>query len=78
MNFKEDISVTVLPLLAVDEKGNRLGYGGGYYDKYLALHPATLKIGYCFDFQILKEIPTTETDVKVDVIVTDQRIIQCK
>lgn len=77
-SFDGDISVAVVPLLAVDEKGNRLGYGGGYYDRYLALHPATLKIGYCFDFQVLKEVPTAETDVKLDKIVTDRRIIICK
>ncbi len=75
--YEEDIDVAAVPLLAVDEKGNRLGYGGGYYDRYLAAHPKTLKIGYCFDFQVLKEVPSLSTDVPMDVIVTDKRIIIC-
>lgn len=76
-SYKADIDVAAVPLLAVDERGNRLGYGGGYYDRYLAAHPKTLKIGYCFDFQVLKEVPSLTTDVSMDVIVTDKRIIIC-
>ena len=75
--YKEDIDVAAVPLLAVDERGNRLGYGGGYYDRYLAAHSKTLKIGYCFDFQVVKEVSSTPTDVLMDVIVTDKRIIIC-
>ena len=68
-------SITILPLLAVDEKGNRLGYGKGYYDKYLKKYPTTKRIGYCFDFQIVREVPCEETDEKLDIIVTDKRIL---
>ena len=74
-NYGGEIAVAIVPLLAVDGKGNRLGYGGGYYDRYFQKHPAMLKIGYCFDFQVLKDVPTTETDVRLDKIVTDKRII---
>lgn len=64
----------VLPLLAADKAGNRLGYGKGYYDEYLAKHSAAKRIGYCFDFQILREVPHNEKDEKLDVIVTDKQV----
>lgn len=66
----------VLPLLAADAKGNRLGYGKGYYDKYLAKYPQSKRIGYCFDFQLLREVPYEERDEKLDFVVTDKQIIQ--
>lgn len=65
----------VAPLLAADEKGNRLGYGKGYYDKYFAQYPTAKRIGYAFDFQIVREVPTTEQDEKLDVLVTDKRVV---
>lgn len=74
---KEDIDVTILPLLAADKNGNRLGYGGGYYDKFLK-DISCLKIGYCYDFQISDE-PFSfaeEHDVRLDLIVTDKRVIR--
>lgn len=66
----------VLPLLAADMAGNRLGYGKGYYDRYLAKHPTAKRIGYCFDFQIVREVPCGEKDEKLDVIVTDKQVIE--
>lgn len=62
-------------MLAVDEKGNRLGYGGGYYDRYLRLHPSALRIAYGFDFQVVKSVPKEEHDERVDMIVTDKRVL---
>lgn len=73
--FDGDIDFAIVPLLAVDEQGNRLGYGGGYYDRYLQKHPKTKRIAYCFDFQLLKYVPHTEKDEKMEVIVTDKRIL---
>ena len=67
--------IAIVPLLAADEQGNRLGYGGGYYDRYLGKNVKTLRIGYAFDFQILKEVPCEPWDEKLDVIITDKRII---
>lgn len=73
--YEGEVEVTVLPLLAADKKGNRLGYGGGYYDKFLTGRK-TLKIGYCYDFQVLDELYALPHDIKLDVIVTDKRIIR--
>lgn len=69
--FDGDVDITLVPLLAVDGQGNRLGYGGGYYDRYLAKHTSCLKIGYCFDFQVLQNVPSEGTDVPLNIVVTD-------
>ena len=74
--YEGEIPFAVAPLLAVDEKGNRLGYGGGYYDRYFANNPRTVRIGYCFDFQLLSCVPSVETDEPLDWVVTDKRIIK--
>ena len=69
------IDLAIVPMLAVDEQGRRLGYGGGYYDRFLAEHGETLRLAYGFDFQILRQVPTQEHDLVMDGIVTDKRIL---
>lgn len=72
--YEGGIDVAVVPFLAVDQKGNRLGYGGGYYDRYLSRSRAKrVAIGY--DFQIINSVPAEEWDEKMEVIVTDKRVI---
>ena len=71
----ETIEVCVLPLLAADERFRRLGYGGGFYDRYLSSRADMLKIGICYDFQLLAEVPAEAHDVALDAIVTDCRIL---
>lgn len=70
-------SVCIIPALAFDEKGNRLGRGKGYYDKFLSGYSGT-KIGVSQDGFVLEEIPTDENDVPVDLIVTEKRVIRLK
>ena len=72
------MDIAVIPLLAVDERGNRLGYGGGYYDKYLRKHDKMVRVGFCYDFQIVKHVPTEATDERLDYIVTEKRILSPK
>lgn len=68
----EDIDVIVCPVVAFDKKGNRLGYGGGYYDRYLPrLKPSTFKIGVAFSCQEVEQIPTDAFDVPLDAIITE-------
>lgn len=63
------IDVAVVPGMAFDEKGNRLGRGKGYYDRFLSqLPPCIYKIGVCFDFQKFDAIPSEATDVTMDLI----------
>jgi 5-formyltetrahydrofolate cyclo-ligase len=54
---------------------HRLGYGRGYYDRYLARSPA-YRIGICFDFQVVERLPTHENDERMDEIITEKRVIR--
>lgn len=61
-------TVAVVPGLAFDFAGNRIGYGKGYYDRFLAKHPDIYKIGVCFSEQYLEEIPSQKWDVRMDAV----------
>lgn len=68
-----DVDVVVAPGLAFDRSGNRLGYGGGYYDRYLErMGSAATRIGVAFSLQLVEGIPTEPGDQRVDIVVTDQ------
>jgi 5-formyltetrahydrofolate cyclo-ligase len=72
------IDVIVVPALAVDPRGHRIGYGGGHYDRTLALHaPSTATVAVVFDFQLIADAPQTEGDVAVAWVVTDARTLAC-
>ncbi|OFW61331.1 MAG: 5-formyltetrahydrofolate cyclo-ligase, partial [Actinobacteria bacterium RBG_19FT_COMBO_36_27] len=72
-----DIDVVVVPGVSFDKKFNRLGYGGGYYDKILSHIPEKIKkIALCFDIQIVDALPVSEHDIKVDTIITETKIYQ--
>ena len=68
------IDVILVPLLAFDRKGNRLGYGKGYYDRYLQQFMG-LKIGIAYAFQEVDFIETHQFDQSLDWIVTEQEVI---
>ncbi|MCT8337265.1 5-formyltetrahydrofolate cyclo-ligase [Methanoculleus sp. Afa-1] len=70
----EDVEVVVLPMLAFDAEGNRLGYGAGYYDRFLCRYPHPKKIGIAYSCQQAECIPAEENDVKMDCIVTEKGI----
>ncbi len=72
--YEGEFDYVVTPLLAVDRKGNRLGYGGGYYDRFLKNSKAT-RVGYCYQFQVMRFVPTDGWDEKMELIVTDEKII---
>jgi 5-formyltetrahydrofolate cyclo-ligase len=73
-----DVKAVIIPMLAFDKRGNRLGYGAGYYDRFLTAHPHMTRIGIAFACQELMEIPTDPTDAGMDLIVTDTGIIRCQ
>lgn len=60
------IEFALIPGMAFDGECNRLGRGKGYYDRFLPLLTNAYKVGICFPFQFLPDIPTEETDIKVD------------
>ncbi|MDK2798454.1 MAG: 5-formyltetrahydrofolate cyclo-ligase [Clostridiales bacterium] len=70
------LDLILVPGLVFDIAGYRIGYGGGYYDKLLQrLEDKCKTVGLAFDFQIIDSIPTECFDRKVDVIITEERII---
>ena len=70
-------TICLIPLIAFDRKGNRLGYGGSYYDAYLTAHNVT-KVGIAFCEQEVDQVPMEPHDHKMDWIITPQEIICCK
>lgn len=71
---KKEDTLILLPGLAFDEKGKRLGYGGGYYDRYLAKYDNCIKIGIAYELQCGRDVPTDQTDVVMDMVVTEKGI----
>lgn len=74
----KNIDLILVPGIVFDLQGLRIGYGLGFYDKFLRLVPKAIKIGLAFDFQVVDEIPQEEHDVPVDIIVTEERVIDCR
>lgn len=73
-----ELDLILVPAVAFDPSGYRLGYGGGYYDRFLAsLTRKTPSIGLSFEMQIIDKVPSEPTDQPVDYIVTEMRIINC-
>ena len=73
----EEIDLAFVPCLSCSRDGRRLGYGGGYYDRYLETHPGHKTIALAYEFQILHELPAEPYDKSVDMIVTEKRVIRC-
>ena len=73
----EDIDLIVTPGLAFDATGGRLGRGGGYYDTFFANKDLdAVEMGFCFSEQIVEEVPMNEHDRRVDVVVSDDGVIE--
>ena len=69
--------VLLVPMVAFDNKRFRLGYGGGYYDRYISRikdKKYFISIGLAFDFQKVKRLPINKFDKKIDIIVTNKKI----
>lgn len=70
--------ILIVPLVAFDLRGNRLGYGGGFYDRTLArlrARRATLAIGFAYDAQEAEDLPLEPTDERLDMVVTESRVL---
>jgi 5-formyltetrahydrofolate cyclo-ligase len=70
--------VVVVPGVAFDVEGGRLGYGGGFYDVLLRTMPEVPRVGICFETQVVERVPVEEHDERVDVLITEERVIRCK
>ena len=74
---KEELDVFIVPGIAFDKKGARVGFGKGCYDRLLCGVLAT-KIGYCYEFQICDEIVSESHDIKMDFLITESGLIRCE
>lgn len=73
----DNIELIIVPGIAYDNRGNRVGRGKGYYDRLLSRTKAT-KIGIGYDFQLVEEIDSEPHDITMDIVITDSRIINIK
>jgi 5-formyltetrahydrofolate cyclo-ligase len=71
------LDAVIVPALAVDPRGYRIGYGAGFYDRALPQFcPPGRTLVVAFDYQLIAEVPALEHDVRCDVVVTDTRVIE--
>lgn len=72
------IDLVLVPGAAFDKRGYRIGYGGGYYDRFFTtLDKDTIKIGLAFQLQIIDKVPNDQYDLPVDYIITENGLIKC-
>ncbi len=65
---EDPTALVLMPGLAFDKEGHRIGYGGGFYDKFLATEPNHPTLALCYDFQMLPHLETEEFDIPVDLV----------
>jgi 5-formyltetrahydrofolate cyclo-ligase len=70
----ERFDMILVPLLAFDDELNRIGYGGGWYDRFLVTQPQAASIGLAYETQHVSPIPAEPHDIKLSRVITDQRI----
>ncbi len=70
------IDVAVVPGLGFSTLGARLGFGAGYDDRWLAEHPEITIVGVAFDYRILDQLPVARHHIAMNIIVTEQRLIE--
>ena len=71
---KKQFDIVIVPMLGFDAYLHRIGYGGGYYDRFLATQTQAKKIGVCFELGKLQHIPTESHDISLDIIATESRM----
>lgn len=69
-------ALLLVPGVAFDREGRRIGYGGGFYDRYLEKHPDHHTVGYAYAFQIYEHLPTEVFDRRVDRVLTENGFLK--
>ena len=64
-------ALVLMPGLAFDREGHRIGYGGGFYDRFLSAEPDHPTVALCYDFQVVEDLPVEAFDIPVDVVIWD-------
>jgi 5-formyltetrahydrofolate cyclo-ligase len=73
-----DVTIILLPMLGFDRTGARIGYGAGYYDRFLEKNPGLTKIGIAFACQEIERLPVDDNDIRMDCIITEDGIVYKK
>jgi len=68
----EEHALVIMPGAAFDRERNRIGYGGGFYDRYLAAHPEHPTVAAAYSFQVFDRIPSDEHDIRPQILVTEE------
>ena len=71
-------ALMIMPGVAFDKENHRVGYGGGFYDRFLEKHPQIRRVAVAFEFQMLPEVPTEPTDISPEIIVTEKSAYHLK
>ena len=74
----QEIDLVIVPGVVFDRSGYRVGYGGGYYDRFLAKLPNVAKLAIAFHLQLIDEVPKEHFDIPVDYIHTEKEVIDCR
>jgi 5-formyltetrahydrofolate cyclo-ligase len=74
----EDVDLVLVPALAVDDRGHRIGFGKGFYDRLLPRLTRATRAALVFDFELIAEVPEWEGDQPVDLVVTDRRVLRTR
>ena len=69
------VGVVLVPALAIDDRGQRVGWGRGYYDRLLPTLPAARRVGLAYDFQLIGEVPDRPGDQALEFVLTDARLL---
>ncbi len=64
----DETALVLMPGLAFDKEGHRIGYGGGFYDKFLSAEPNHPTVALCYDFQLVEDVPAEDYDIPVDIV----------
>lgn len=73
-----DITTAIIPMLGFDKKGGRVGYGAGYYDRFLCKSTHIRMVGVAYSCQEIPDIPVQEHDISMDLIVTEDGVLDCR
>lgn len=70
----DENTLIIMPGAVFDRAGNRIGYGGGFYDRYLQKHPECRTVAVCYDLQVVDHIPAESHDIRPEMIVTESGV----
>lgn len=69
-------ALMIMPGVAFDRDNHRVGYGGGFYDRFLEKHPGLVRLAIAFEFQILAQVPVEPTDILPQIIITEEKLYE--